>query len=311
MGDTENKPTLEEVTIDSSITNSSQVNHALSVHDQEAKTVQSREYSSILTTIHAGYFRITMSLGAQALLWKVLRLSTDDPHQAIHHMFQTLPSITCLLLWFLALFAIVSLSFLYFLRCFFHFNMVRAEFLHHIGANYLYAPWISWLLLLQSAPVVVPRTVFYQVLWWVFTVPILVLDLKIYGQWFTTEKRFLSMVANPTSQISVIGNLMGALAAALMGWKESAVFMFSLGMAHYFVLFVTLYQRLAGGSRFPAMMRPSFFLFSAAPSLASLAWTSISGAFDTVSKMFFFLSLFLFMSLVKLHSNSRPYLYRL
>ena len=142
----------------------------------------------------------------------------------------------------------------------------------------------------------------YQVLWWVFTVPILALDLKIYGQWFTTEKRFLSMVANPTSQVSVVGNLAGALAAARMGWKESALFMFSLGMAHYLVLFVTLYQRLAGGGRFPAMMRPSFFLFSAAPSLASLAWTSIAGGFDTFSKMLFFLSLFLFTSLVNLHS---------
>lgn len=304
MGDVENKPTLEEVTIHVSITNSTQlVNHAvaLSVDHEETKTLQS--HSSILTTIHAGYFRITISLAAQALLWKILRLSTDDSQADIQRMFRTLPSMAFLLLWCLAILTLVSLSFLYVLKCFLHFNMVRAELLHHIGANYLYAPWISWLLLLQSAPVIVPKTILYQVLWWVFTVPILVLDLKIYGQWFTTEKRFLSMVANPTSQISVIGNLAGALAAAEMGWKESAVFMFSLGMAHYFVLFVTLYQRLAGASRFPAMMRPAFFLFSAAPSLASLAWTSISGAFDTVSKMLFFLSLFLFTSLVKSRSS--------
>ncbi|CAN1824221.1 S-type anion channel SLAH4 [Linum perenne] len=46
------------------------------------------------------------------------------------------------------------------------------------------------------------------------------------------------------------------------------------------------------------MLRPVFFLFFAAPSVASLAWKSIVGGFDTTSKMLFFLSLFLFTSLI-------------
>jgi len=177
--------------------------------------------------------------------------------------------------------------------------LVKAEFLHHVGVNYLFAPWTSWLLLLQSSPIfIAPKTVPYLILWWAFSVPIIVLDVKVYGQWFTTEKRFLSMVANPTSQISVLGNLVGARAAARMGCKESAVCLFSLGMSHYLVLFVTLYQRLSGGDRLPAMLRPVFFLFFAVPSMASLAWSSICGSYDTGSKMLFFLSLFLFASLV-------------
>ncbi|CAN1824217.1 S-type anion channel SLAH4 [Linum perenne] len=177
--------------------------------------------------------------------------------------------------------------------------MVKSEFSNHVAVNYLFAPWISWLLLLQSAPFLPPQTsLSYLVLWWVFAAPIVALDVKIYGQWFTKGKRFLSTVANPTSQLSVIGNLVGAQAAANMGWKESAVCLFSLGMVHYLVLFVTLYQRLSGGNRIPAMLRPVFFLFFAAPSVASLAWKSIVGGFDTTSKMLFFLSLFLFTSLV-------------
>ena len=95
----------------------------------------------------------------------------------------------------------------------------------------------------------------------------------------------------------MIGNLFGAQAAAKMGWKESAVCLFSLGMVHYLVLFVTLYQRLS--NILPAMLRPVFFLFCAAPSVACLAWEAIAGDFDTASKMLFFLSLFLFMSLVR------------
>jgi hypothetical protein len=41
------------------------------------------------------------------------------------------------------------------------------------------------------------RESYLSVLWLVFAVLIMVLDVKIYGQWFTTEKRFLSMMAKP------------------------------------------------------------------------------------------------------------------
>ncbi|KAJ4752643.1 S-type anion channel SLAH1 [Rhynchospora pubera] len=113
------------------------------------------------------------------------------------------------------------------------------------------------------------------------------------------------MVANPTSHISVIGNLVSARVAAEMGRRESALCLFAIGMVHYAVLLVTLYQRFLGSDSLPATMRPVFFLFFAAPSMASLAWCSIVSRFDTSCKMLFFLSLFLFASLI-----SRPSLFR-
>ncbi|XP_019170418.1 PREDICTED: S-type anion channel SLAH4-like [Ipomoea nil] len=259
---------------------------------------------SILTNLHAGYFRISLSLGGQAILWKTLTDHFYKPPTAAaaslhYHIYHTLTSTTFMLLWCLTLCALLLLSFLYALRCFFHFSLVKAEFCNYVGINYFFAPWVSWLLLLQSFPFAVFRTSsYYQVLWWLMAVPVVILDLKIYGQWFTTEKRFLSMVANPTTQMSVFGNLTGAWAASHMGWKESGVCMFTLGMCHYLVVFITLYQRLSGGNRIPATLRPVFFLFVAAPSMGSLAWSSISGNFDMPSKMLFFLSMFLFTSLV-------------
>ncbi|PKI45709.1 hypothetical protein CRG98_034025 [Punica granatum] len=183
--------------------------------------------------------------------------------------------------------------------------MAQAEFLNRVGVNYLFTPWISWLLLLQSAPFVKPGTVPCHILWWVFVAPVVALDVKIYGQWFIKGKRFLSTVANPTSQLSVIGNLVAAWAAARLAWAESALCLFSLGMVHYLVLFVTLYQRLSGGEFLPPMLRPTFFLLFAAPSMASLAWESIASEFDTGSKMLYFLSLFLFASLL-----CRPMLFK-
>ena len=157
----------------------------------------------------------------------------------------------------LAFLILASLSFLYMLRCMFFFKVVEAEFWHRVGVNQLFAPWISWLLLLQSAPFVAPNTVSYLVLWWVYEFPIVALDVKIYGQWFSKGKRFLSTFANPTSQLSVIGNLVGAQAAAKMGWnlERDCYFLFSPGMVHYLVLFATLYQRLSDGDRLPAMFK--------------------------------------------------------
>ncbi|XP_022857335.1 S-type anion channel SLAH1-like [Olea europaea var. sylvestris] len=253
---------------------------------------------TISAKFHAGYFRISLSLCSQVLLWKTLDEPSDDVH-AFRQVLRLLPYAVFVLLWSLALFSLVSLSLIYLLRCFLHFEMVKNEFLHRVGVNYLFAPWISWLLLLQATPFFTAKTVHYFVLWWAFIVPILALDIKIYGQYFTKGKRLLSGTANPTSQLSVIGNLAGARAAAEMGWRESAICMFALGMTHYLVLFVTLYQRLKGSNSVPHMLRPVFFLFLAAPSMASLAWDSISGNFDSSSKMLFFLSLFLFLSLVR------------
>jgi len=251
---------------------------------------------SILTQFHAGYFRISLGLCSQALLWKTLAEPTTDA-RALSGIVRTIPSFAFILLWLIALLTLLLLCSLYLVRCFLRFRSVRAELAHHVGMNYLFAPWISFLLLLQSTPFLRPTSQLYRILWCAFSMPIIILDVKIYGHWFTQGKRFLSMVANPTSQITVIGNLVGARAAAQMGWRESAVCMFSLGMIHYLVLFVTLYQRFLGSDSLPAMLRPVFFLFIAAPSMACLAWNSISSSFDTSCKMLFFLSLFLFVSL--------------
>ncbi|XP_015073162.2 S-type anion channel SLAH4-like [Solanum pennellii] len=254
---------------------------------------------SMLTRIHAGYFRISLSLCWEALLWKTLLDPNNNETKFLHRVPQIIYRPILIFLWSFALLILVLLSLLYLLKCVFRFNLVKREFLHHVGVNYLFAPWISWLILLESYPfIIAPKHVVYKALWWVFAVPVLILDVKIYGQWFTKGKRFLTAVANPTSHLSVIGNLVGARAAAKMGWQEVSVCLFSLGMVHYLVLFVTLYQRLSGSDRLPAMLRPVFFLFSAAPSMASLAWASITGTFDTASKMFFYLSLFLFTSLI-------------
>ncbi|KOM51627.1 hypothetical protein LR48_Vigan09g028600 [Vigna angularis] len=294
---TQGSPFQIELVVDTTMTTSNVCSHSDSFSNHQHSTSFSKLLMSVLTRFHAGYFRISLSLGSQVLLWKTVMTSAQDK-TTLPHVLSTLPSVAVYALWSFSLFTLVLLSLLYLLRCFFFFKMVKVEFLHPVGVNYFFAPWISWLLLLESAPFVAPKTTLYMVLWWVFAVPVVVLDVKIYGQWLTKGKRVLSSAAgNPTSQVSVIGNLVGAQAAAHMGWKACALWLFSVGMVHYVVLFVTLYQRLSGRDGVPVLLRPVLFLFIAAPSVASLAWESIVGTFDTASKMLFFLSIFLFLSL--------------
>uniref|UniRef100_A0A7N0RJS1 Uncharacterized protein n=1 Tax=Kalanchoe fedtschenkoi TaxID=63787 RepID=A0A7N0RJS1_KALFE len=256
--------------------------------------------SSALARFHAGYFRISLSLSSQALLWKTLSNPPQGAH-SLRRMLGFLPTSAFILLWSLALSTTVALSVLYLLRCMLHYKKIKVEVGNNVGVNYLFVPWISCLFLIQSSPFNSPDFAsIHFILWWVFTVPIFILDVKIYGQWFTKGKnKFLSIVANPSSLLSVVGNLVGARGAAIMGWREVAIFMFALGMTHYLVLFVTIYQRLQGSNSLPTRLKPVFFLVFAAPSMAALAWDSISpNKFDNSSKMLFFVSLFNFLSLV-------------
>jgi tellurite resistance protein TehA-like permease len=129
-------------------------------------------------------------------------------------------------------------------------------------------------------------------------VPILFLDLKIYGQWMSSGERRLSRVANPSNHLAVVGNFVGALLGARMGLRELPIFFFAVGLAHYTVLFVTLYQRLPTNVQLPKELHPVFFLFVAAPSVASMAWARISGEFNSGAKLAYFVSMFLYASLV-------------
>lgn len=258
--------------------------------------------SSVLTRVSAGYFTICLSLGAQAALLNaviddqtITRIPPIVPHSVATHVLG--PS-AMLMLW-LTLCLLSLISCLYILRCAFHLRLVKAEYSHGVAVNFLFVPWISWLLLLRATPhrILVNLNFPHEMLLWIFVTPIVILDIKLYGQWFTSEKRSLSVAANPTSHLPMLGNFVGAWAAAGVGWKETALCLFAIGLVHYVVIFITLYQRLTG---FRAALRPVSFLFFGTPSAACLAWSSISGGFGVPCKLLFFLSLFLLASLVSL-----------
>ncbi|KAL8519243.1 hypothetical protein ACS0TY_010256 [Phlomoides rotata] len=234
-------------------------------------------------------FGICLGVSSQAIMWKTL--ASSESTKFLHvtpHMNH--------LIWFISLALIIIVTIVYSLKVIFYFEAVRREYYHPIRVNFFFAPWTALLFLALGVPPSITQTL-HQSLWYILMIPILCLELKIYGQWMSGGQRRLSKVANPSNHLSVVGNFVGALLGASMGLKEGPIFFFAVGMAHYVVLFVTLYQRLPTNETLPKELHPVFFLFVAAPSVASMAWAKIQGSFDYGSRLAYFIAIFLYFSL--------------
>ncbi|XP_024177247.1 S-type anion channel SLAH2 [Rosa chinensis] len=235
-------------------------------------------------------FSICLGVSSQAILWKTLPTSTSTK-------FLHLSLTTNLVLWCIAVATLVGVACIYLLKIIFYFEAVRREYYHPIRINFFFAPFIALLFLALGVPPSISSNL-HPALWYILMTPFLCLELKIYGQWMSGGQRRLSKVANPVNHLSIVGNFVGALLGASMGLKEGPIFFFAVGMAHYIVLFVTLYQRLPTNETvIPKELHPVFFLFVAAPSVASMAWARLQGSFDYGSRIGYFISMFLYLSL--------------
>ncbi|XP_078168672.1 S-type anion channel SLAH2-like isoform X1 [Carex rostrata] len=234
-------------------------------------------------------FGMCLGVSSQAILWKTLNTS---PVMSFLHI-SPIPN---LILWWASLVLMVFVSFLYLLKIVFYLEAVKREYHHPVRANFFFAPWIACLFLSLGVPPSIAANL-QPIIWYILMAPLFIFELKIYGQWMSGGHRRLSKVANPSNHLSIIGNFIGALLGANMGLKEGPIFFFAVGLAHYMVLFVTLYQRLPTNATLPKELHPVFFLFVAPPSVACMAWAKIQGEFDHGAKILYFIALFLYMSL--------------
>ncbi|KAH9721579.1 Guard cell S-type anion channel SLAC1 [Citrus sinensis] len=261
------------------------------VKDTEDILLPKDEKWPFLLRFPIGCFGICLGLSSQAVLWRAL--STSPATKFLH-----VPPFINLGLWLLAVAVLISVSFTYILKCIFYFEAVRREYFHPVRINFFFAPWVVCMFLAIGVPPVVAPETLHPAIWCAFMGPYFFLELKIYGQWLSGGKRRLCKVANPSSHLSVVGNFVGAILAAKVGWKEVGKFLWAVGFAHYLVLFVTLYQRLPTSEALPKELHPVYSMFIAAPSAASIAWQAIYGDLDGLSRTCYFIALFLYVSLV-------------
>lgn len=238
-----------------------------------------------------GCFGICLGLSSQAILWRSLSSS-----RATH--FLHIPPFINLFLWLLAVAVLFSVSLTYLMKSLFYFEAVKREYFHPVRVNFFFAPWVVLMFLAIGAPPMLLPGPPHPAVFVAFMAPIFFLELKIYGQWLSGGKRRLCKVANPSTHLSVVGNFVGAILASKAGWKEPAKFLWAIGFAHYLVVFVTLYQRLPTSEALPKELHPVYSMFIAAPSAASIAWKTIYGEFDGLSRTCYFIALFLYVSLV-------------
>ncbi|KAK8503888.1 hypothetical protein V6N12_019058 [Hibiscus sabdariffa] len=234
-------------------------------------------------------FGMCLGISSQAIMWKALATAPSTS-------FLNINLTVNLILWWISVAVVATVSSMYLLKVILYFEAVRREYYHPIRVNFFFAPWVALLFLALGVPPSVASSL-PVALWYVLMTPLLCLELKIYGQWMSGGQRRLSKVANPSNHLSVIGNFVGSLLGASMGLKEGPTFFFAVGLAHYIVLFVTLYQRLPTNDTLPKELHPVFFLFVAAPSVASMAWATIQGSFGYGSRIAYFIALFLYFSL--------------
>lgn len=261
------------------------------LQDSEDILLPKDEKWPFLLRFPIGCFGICLGLSSQAILWRAL--STSPSTKFLH-----IPPYINFCLWLLALCVLIAISITYALKCAFYFEAVRREYFHPVRVNFFFAPWVVCMFLAIGTPSRIAPDTLHPVVWCVFMAPILLLDLKIYGQWLSGGKRRLCQVANPSSHLSVVGNFVGAILAAKVGWNEAGKFLWAVGFAHYLVVFVTLYQRLPTSEALPKELHPVYSMFIATPAAASVAWGSLYGEFDGLSRTCYFIALFLFLSLV-------------
>lgn len=261
------------------------------MQDYEDILLPKDELWPFLLRFPIGCYGICLGLSSQAVLWRAL--STSPATKFLH-----IPPFINLSLWLLALAVLVSVSITYLLKCIYYFEAVKREYFHPVRVNFFFAPWVVCMFLAIGVPPMLAPSKLHPSIWCAFMGPYFLLELKIYGQWLSGGKRRLCKVVNPSTHLSVVGNFVGAILASKVGWTEAARFLWSVGFAHYLVVFVTLYQRLPTTEALPKELHPVYSMFIAAPSAASIAWGSIYGGFDGCSRTCFFIALFLYISLV-------------
>ncbi|KAI3913790.1 hypothetical protein MKW92_017571 [Papaver armeniacum] len=261
------------------------------VKDSEDILLPKHEQWPFLLRFPIGCFGICLGLSSQAILWK--SLATSPATKFLH-----IPPHINLIIWIFAVAILLLISITYALKCIFYFEAVRREYFHPVRTNFFFAPWLVCMFLAIGVPPIFAPQPLHPAIWCTFMTPVFYLELKIYGQWLSGGKRRLCKVANPSTHLSVVGNFVGSILAAKVGWHEPAKFLWAVGFAHYLVVFVTLYQRLPTSEALPKELHPVYSMFIAAPSAASIAWFTIYHEFDGLSRTCFFIALFLYISLV-------------
>ena len=174
----------------------------------------------------------------------------------------------------------------------------RDEFLHEsrhmVRINFF--PTISISLLLQSAYWSGWHDISLY-LWSAGAMLQLMFTLFIMSSWIHRE-HFNIAHTNPAWFIPVVGSIVVPLAGVGLGFHETSLFFFSIGLIFWFCLLTIVLYRLFFHENLPDKLMPTMFILPAPPSIGFIAYTDIIGSTDLFAHIIYYFALFVFILLM-------------
>eukprot|EP01135_Chromosphaera_perkinsii_P004377 Nk52_evm28s279 gene=Nk52_evmTU28s279 len=234
-------------------------------------------------------FGISLGIASQANLWGTLHSSFNEVPNEINWVF-----------WCISILAFATIGGLYVLKMLYYPRIVQAEFGHPRRVNFFIAPTLTILTIMSATPEDARSKETIQALWIFCFLCVAVFSLFLYGEWLFGKNRGMQKI-QMSFLMGTIGHFLVGVEAEYVDFADIGFFSFSVGVVFFFLVFIGLFQNL---HRLPKTQRgdPVLFLFIAPPAAAALASSTLlyNGQFGEVSKFFYFLSLFLYMLLLRL-----------
>jgi len=173
-------------------------------------------------------------------------------------------------------------------------DRVKRELQHPVRINFLPAVSINLILLGMLAEPWIGHWAAW--LWQAGAALQLVLTIVIVNVWLEAERPVASI--NPAWFIPAVGNVLVPLAAAPAGQELVAWFFMSVGLFFWIILGTMVFYRLVTKPPLEPAMQPTLAVMLAPPSVAFLAWISISGELNGMGYFFYFIALLTFLVLI-------------
>ncbi|GAQ85585.1 hypothetical protein KFL_002430010, partial [Klebsormidium nitens] len=185
---------------------------------------------------------------------------------------------------------------LYASRCLFYPRKIAKEWAHPVYSNFFSTVTIT-LLLYAYVAAAGDRPRLCEVLFWIAAPIQLLLAVIMVARWIRSP--FFLHSVNPAWMIPVLGNFVAAFVAPFvqgyvsktLEFQEAGYLWFSFALLMWLVLLTLTLTRVITSGNLEEKLRPSVFIYMAAPAMAGLAYLSLTlGVWDEFTRILFFIS---------------------
>lgn len=185
---------------------------------------------------------------------------------------------------------------------------VKKEFYHPIKLNFF--PLVAKIFLVFSILLLALNSESAKTIWIIGVILQSFFTIVILRIWIL-HTHFQIKHISPAWFIPVVGNVMIPIAGVQHASPEVNWLFFTIGLFWMFVFMNIVFYRVIFHDPMPEKLLPTFFITFAAPAIAFIAYTKLTGGIDAFGQILFFLSVFLLilnMSMTKAFAKIPFYL---